>query len=93
MGYILPLNQEQYTQYANRTIRKDVQPFTLIPVQKPTIRTKLKGKTIYEERYNALKLQRHDGDEKQKIKKVNPDVIDYCVANLTGKGTLFNEVI
>ncbi|WP_017754671.1 hypothetical protein [Calidifontibacillus oryziterrae] len=97
MGYILPLNHEQYTQYANRTIRKDTSGFKLAPVQRVTIRTKLKGKTNYEDKYEEIK-QLQDGNSKE-IERVETtgferdDLDEKDLAELTGKGTLFNEVI
>lgn len=94
MGYILPVNHEQYTQYANRTIRKDGPAFITKPVEKVTIRAKLKGKTNYQEKYEEAKQLHHDHDKEAINDAVqDQEQIDHCMADLTGKGTLFNEVI
>ncbi|WP_102347293.1 hypothetical protein [Bacillus sp. Marseille-P3661] len=89
MGYILPLNHEQYTQYANRTImKKHVRSFTLAPVYKVTLHTKMNNSA-------------EPNEQNEKPKPVDERVLhepkgknaDIYMADITGKGTLFNEVV
>lgn len=58
VGYILPINNEQSNQYTNRIIRKDGPPFVVKPVEKVTMRAKLKGKTDYEDQYEEVKARK-----------------------------------
>jgi len=94
MGYILPINHEQYNQYANRIIRKDGPPFVVKPVQKITMRAKLKGKTDYEEKYEETKvIKNFVVKKKDKCEESAVKHDDECEAELTGKGKHFNEVV
>jgi hypothetical protein len=79
MGYILPINNEQSAQYTNRIIRKDGPPFVVKPVEKITIRAKLKGKTNYEDQYEEAK------DRKE--------LTEHNGSDITGKGKHFNETV
>lgn len=96
MGYILPINHEQYNQYANRVVRKDGPPFKVKRVQKITIREKLKGKTDYEDKYQevrgirkyVIKNRDYLPDQEDKVEAVNTNE-----AEITGKGQNFDEII
>lgn len=94
MGYILPINNEQYNQYANRIIRKDGSPFVVKPVQKITMRAKLKGKTDYEDKYEEAKFIKKYVIKKADNNKNSDATTDNdCEADLTGKGKYFNEIV
>ncbi|HHY72423.1 MAG TPA: hypothetical protein GX497_04195 [Bacillus bacterium] len=93
MSYILPINHEQYNQYANRVIRKDGPPFVVKPVQKSTLRAKLKGKTDYEDKYEEAKLIRKYVVKKDKQNDLDETVPEECEADITGKGKYINEVV
>lgn len=94
MGYILPINHEQYNQYANRLIRKDGPPFVVKPVQKITMRAKLKGKTNYEDKYEETKaIKKYVIKKAESSKDQVESIVEDCEADLTGKGKHFDEIV
>lgn len=74
MGYILPINNEQSAQYTNRIIRKDGPPFVVKPVEKVTMRAKLKGKTDYDDQYEKNTKARKQPETTEKGKHFNETV-------------------
>lgn len=101
MGYILPINNEQYNQYTNRIIRKDGSPFKVKSVEKITMRAKLKGKTDYEDKYKeakfitknyCIKKSSNEDESELDLTDVQGEGKDY-EADLTGKGKNFNECV
>ncbi len=88
MGYILPINHDQYTQYANRTAANRQPDLTLSPVQRATLDTKLRN-------YGQGNLEQYkpvgflyEGTKVKKTKK-----FDEILAEMTGKGYKINESI
>ena len=96
MGYILPVNHEQYNQYANRVVRKEGPHFIVKPVQKVTLRAKLKGKTDYDDKYEEAKVIKNyvikKKNEDEELSAVHNPIED-SEADITGKGKYFNETV
>ncbi|WP_070119715.1 hypothetical protein [Bacillus marinisedimentorum] len=88
MGYILPINHDQYTQYANRTTATRQTALTVSPVYRATLDTKLLN-------YGQNNLERHKPVEflydKTKVKKSKK--FNEILSELTGKGYKINESI
>lgn len=95
MGYILPVDNNQYKQYEkNQITKKEKTPYMLEDVQRPTIQTKLK-KDKYEVFDDHGEQKEHvtnnKNQNKQNVVEVEQETIDYYVAELTGKGQHFND--
>lgn len=90
MGYILPINNEQSAQYTNRIIRKDGPLFVVKPVEKVTMRAKLKGKTDYEDKYEEAKARKKYIYKQNKNSK---EPAEHNDSEATGKGKYFNETV
>ena len=90
MGYIAPVPNYQYSQYADREAIRKYDPFRFVPID-PTkaivngnhsSRLKRESRTKMNDKYSA---------EIKKIK--NKKVIDRIYSEVTGKGALFNESV
>lgn len=85
MGYILPIQFDQYTQYANRTLKEEQKAFTLAPVSRATIDTKLYyGKMEYT-KYRPIP------NGQGRIRSGKDGKFDKILGELTGKGQHVNE--
>ncbi|NSL51426.1 hypothetical protein [Calidifontibacillus erzurumensis] len=95
MGYILPMNHEQYQQYANRVIRKDGSPFTVKRAQKVNLDAKLKNNPEFTEKYYAAKpVKNYAVKKREKTKqKIAQSTIQDVEAEITGKGQNFNDKV
>ncbi|PLR81450.1 hypothetical protein CVD25_09450 [Bacillus canaveralius] len=91
MGYILPITNYQYAQYAEREIGVHYDPFILTPVE----RINKLGKA-YQTHENSAVTQRQMGDTRftpvPKVKR-NEEFIDKTYAELSGKGRNFNKIV
>ncbi|AST90671.1 hypothetical protein ACWE42_12455 [Sutcliffiella cohnii] len=93
MGYVLPINQNTYHQYANRTNAVNEKTNTMVDPVRKAIFYKVNPQYNWEE----LQKQRRQNKDKwskeaQAVptkKRVNCEII----ADITGKGQLFNETI
>ncbi len=87
MGYVLPVQMDAYTQYANRTV-SEKQQIKLDPVVRPTfyrVDPQLSWLEIHKNtRHNQLT---------GKKEKVASGISEKLLADLTGKGRYFNESI
>jgi hypothetical protein len=79
MGYIVPVNHEQYTQYANRLIPVKQDHLELTPIK----RTSLASAFVKKEHYIAS--EKNSLKENKEMQKI--------LSNLTGKGYVINEWI
>jgi hypothetical protein len=90
MGYILPITQHEYTQYANRRLKTGVSPFVLLPVPKVSMEKRLKD--------NREQLELEASEElsiaspTSKLKKIKTPNY-HLISLITGKGININEVI
>ncbi|KMJ58193.1 hypothetical protein AB685_09760 [Bacillus sp. LL01] len=87
MGYVLPVQLDAYTQYANRTI-SEKQRIRLDPVVRPTFYRIDPQLTWQEVHKNTQHNQLNHKKEKQAA-----DISDKLLADITGKGRLFNELV
>lgn len=87
MGYVLPVQMDAYTQYANRTV-SEKQQLRLDPVIRPAfyrVDPQLSWQEINRNaQHNNLNLRK----EKQASR-----ISDKLLADITGKGRYFNESI
>ncbi|MFC4320605.1 hypothetical protein [Litchfieldia salsa] len=79
MGYIMPVNHDQYTQYANRQLPVKKDPLELTPIKKTTLTSAF----VKKEHEYAL--------EKQSLNVKNQN--NKLLSELTGKGHVINEWI
>jgi hypothetical protein len=87
MGYILPVNHDQYKQYAIRASKRKEFPFSVDPVEKVHFH-KVKAKKEWDE------LNRPDFVRNTYRRKVvDQKIIDQHYSKLTGKGKYINEVV
>jgi hypothetical protein len=108
MGYILPVTNYQYIQYAEREIGLDYDPFMINSVNR--IRKEdpvLKGQEQYEQATAPLQKEQQPVSRMQLAasdssfprmdrvykKKVNPLVVNQAYAEITGKGRHYSESI
>lgn len=91
MGYIAPVTNYQYNQYAERELNNDYDPYHFKAIMRtgPTVNERLQqssSKTIS----NKKTLKR----EKVALEKVkNHLIVDAIYGELTGKGQHFNEMV
>ncbi|PLR78792.1 hypothetical protein CU633_03080 [Bacillus sp. V3-13] len=91
MGYILPVTNYQYSQYAERDIGVHHDPFKLIPVAKMN-----KLDKAYRTHEHIAVPPRKIADMSftpvPKVKR-NEEIIDRTYAELSGKGRNFNKIV
>ncbi|QFT88442.1 hypothetical protein FIU87_07285 [Bacillus sp. THAF10] len=87
MGYLLPVQMDAYTQYANRTV-SEKEGIKLDPVIRPHF-YKLDSQLTWQEVHQNLKqpsfIKKKDASDDKKYDKL--------LAQLTGKGQLFQEYV
>lgn len=93
MGYILPINQTQYQQYAERELRTEQNPFRFMPVDK--VNNHLNTFQFYEDprQSNPLNVKRNESSWNVQHKKYTREKAEQLYSELTGKGKKFNEVV
>jgi hypothetical protein len=92
MGYIAPIPHHQYKQYQEREIKVEKHPFTFLPVQ-PVKPMKNKTQAHTEEAepsYHVLQSKQRKTSNQAHSK---PSIPTTLLAQLTGKGKLFNEYV
>ncbi|WP_096155087.1 MULTISPECIES: hypothetical protein [Bacillus] len=89
MGYVLPIQMDTYRQYANRTTLHEKETITLDPVMKPVFHR-------VDSQYTWQEMQRNNmyvPKKRKQNQKENHTWDDSLLAEITGKGRLFNESI
>ena len=81
MGYILPVNNYQYEQYVRQDISRKINPVKSEKVYAPAAVTNTYEST--EQQYTA-----HKDASKRRMEEA-----EKLIANLTGKGRKFNELV
>ncbi|KAA0546591.1 hypothetical protein FZW96_15230 [Bacillus sp. BGMRC 2118] len=92
MGYILPINNYQSQQYANRTSNRANTPFMLPPVFKSAMIRKINDSNREQTEFDQMKeviIPKHTHNKSQTKPKVNYELI----SAITGKGINFHETI
>ncbi|MEA3322011.1 MAG: hypothetical protein U9Q88_18625 [Bacillota bacterium] len=87
MGYVLPVQMDAYTQYANRTI-SEKQRLKLDPVIRPTF-YRVDPQLSWEEIH---KNTQHNQFNRKREKQAS-GISDKLLADITGKGRFFHESI
>ncbi|WP_077211223.1 hypothetical protein [Bacillus dakarensis] len=91
MGYIAPVPNYQYSQYAEREVNQKYDPFRFVPID-PTKALSNGNHSIMLKREESRTKTNHKN--KAGIKKVKTQkVIDKIYSEVTGKGALFNESV
>jgi len=90
MGYILPVNNEQYAQYANRVLAPRRQYQQLEGVQPIQVYTKSEEEIPFLQAAQMAPPSKKKKREKSSLKKEH---IQNLYSNLTGKGQLVNEMV
>ena len=98
MGYIAPVNNYQYQQYAERVTMKSYDPYNLTPVQRiaPYDRSKkdfqdhLERELEVRSNHEKMSKRKTEGDyDQSSIPSISPHIIP----KFTGKGRHVNETI
>ncbi|WP_313804556.1 hypothetical protein [Cytobacillus sp.] len=95
MGYIAPVTNYQYSQYAERVVNKGYNPYRFVPINriKPLTNPReynqptLEGQTLAIKKSKSVqeKLDNRSSDRKARIEKLQ--------SLLTGKGIFYNESV
>lgn len=98
MGYIAPVNNHQYQQYAERLTMKGYDPYYLTPVNRIT-----PFRRSNEEFQDHLERELDSVDEREEKKQnrvtrcinlaSNPSIPPHIIPKFTGKGQYFNQSI
>ena len=90
MGYILPISHFEYTDYQKRAIKdKD----DLHYVERPyKIKLDMQQQFNYDQNFTSELMQESKKYPSEEIKSTHPKQ-KQLIANITGKGNLFNESI
>lgn len=97
MGYILPLNHQQYREYRKRDEQKEISPYTLEPVQHTPRYGRVQrnsAEDLYD--FSRASVQKRDTSTKSYdhlVKQVDPEIVDNYFSDITGKGRNFNEYV
>ncbi|MDQ0217460.1 hypothetical protein ELQ35_07015 [Peribacillus cavernae] len=99
MGYIIPITQFEYIQYANRTVNAEKQSQKLIEGLKPVVPIPF----IQELGQEIAEVEKDEAIQLSKLSKTIPAfymaqssrsaIPEHIVAEITGKGRYFNETI
>lgn len=81
MGYILPIQQDTYTQYVNRSVSVQQHYAYVLPTSSIKMNNHHQGDQSYQEQQKFAEILRG------KMEKGNSSSV------YTGKGTLFNECV
>lgn len=94
MGYIAPITNYQYSQYAERVISKGYDPYRFVPINR------IKPSTNPQEYHQSFNektsfVNRHKVTQEQIDSRTiyNRDRIEKLQSELTGKGIYYNESI
>lgn len=88
MGYIAPVTNYQYMQYAERESIETYNPFHITPIArtKPILNTSRNGSTLkWEGEEKARKINRPS--------QVRSEIAEEIYSDITGKGKYFNEYV
>jgi hypothetical protein len=94
MGYILPITQHQYIQYANRMLKTKKSPFVLPPIIKVSMEKKLN----YNENHEPIEFESIEENSARLSyrarKTLTTASLNYqLISEITGKGRHINETI
>lgn len=95
MGYILPVTNYQYIQYAERDMGADYDPFHIGRIS----RIRKEDPVQREQEQTAARMQKAAQDfglvrdHRVYKRKVNPLVVSKAYAEITGKGKYYSETI
>jgi hypothetical protein len=92
MGYIAPIPQHQYKQYAEREMTKGYDPFKFVPITKINIKSKLVQKENSRLQQKFSRKEKYPAFVNEKIKQVPSTSPDF-LSELTGKGQFFHEYV
>jgi len=99
MGYIAPVNNYQYQQYAERVTMKDYNPYYLTPVNRitPYDQTNKDFQDRLERELNMLDQKEEDIQMRRSESSFDqssiPSIPPHIIPKYTGKGRHFNESI
>lgn len=92
MGYILPINQTQYSQYAERVNGNPYDPYQF--VRAATVKRAENERESFWYTQQQFSNSKNRGDLPVVMKEEIPnEIIEQTYAELTGKGKYINEVI
>lgn len=90
MGYIAPVPNYQYSQYAERDVIHKYDPFRFVPID-PTKAISHGKHSVLLKRESRTEMTHKYSAEIKKVK--SKKVIDRVYSEVTGKGALFNESV
>ncbi len=89
MGYIAPITNYQYEQYAERTVMKRYNPYQFVPIS--TIKAPVNPRE-YDEQNETAFFRRRSHKMTPPIKP-SEKVIEQIYSEVTGTGSLYNESV
>lgn len=93
MGYILPIQQNTYRQYANRTNAVNEKTNTMVAPVRKSIFYKVNPQYNWEELQKQRRKNNGIWSKAAQAVPTKKSVSSEVIANITGKGQLFNETI
>lgn len=95
MGYIAPVTNYQYNQYAERVISKGYDPYRFVPINriKPSTNPREYNQPILEAQTLAIKKSKIVQEKLDDRSANRKDRIEKLQSLLTGKGIFYNESV
>ncbi|MGG0719051.1 hypothetical protein ABE096_15865 [Robertmurraya massiliosenegalensis] len=91
MGYIPPTTNYQYTQYAEREVKNNYDPFQIFPVGRTRAAANTSEEKRLERGQSFRKRLNKNSSSVQELAKES--MVEEIYSDLTGKGRYFNEVV
>ncbi|WLR51624.1 hypothetical protein LC040_01605 [Bacillus tianshenii] len=95
MGYILPINHQQYREYRKREESKDKPQFPLEPVERVARYGNVRRNNeedLYDFNRAGARIPREMNYD-HLVKEVEDEIVDTYFAEITGRGLNFNEYV
>lgn len=95
MGYIAPVTNYQYSQYAERVISKGYDPYRFVPINriKPSTNPREYNQPTLERQTLAIKKSKIVQEKLDDRSTYRKDRIEKLQSLLTGKGIFYNESV
>ncbi|WP_102271787.1 hypothetical protein [Cytobacillus massiliigabonensis] len=95
MGYIAPVTNYQYSQYAERVISKGYDPYRFVPINriKPSTNPRENDHPTLNEEIFPIKRSKMVPDQIPSKSLLMKERIEKLQSQLTGKGIFYNESV
>ncbi|MED3551592.1 hypothetical protein [Cytobacillus praedii] len=95
MGYIAPVTNYQYSQYAERVISKGYDPYRFVPINriKPSTNPREYDHPILNGKTHPIKRSKMSQEQSISSGKNKNERLEKLQSQLTGKGIFYNESV